>query len=146
MLSCAGPIIRINPWAVHINDPDFIDEAYPGGGRRVDKPPRYAAMFGITAASFATSLHEQHRVRRGLINSFFSKRSITKFEPAIQSAVDRLCSRFEGFRKSGEPLNLRYVYMALGTDVINRYCFATSKFYLNDEDFHPALCVVFCLI
>lgn len=143
MLSRTGPIVRINPWAIHINDPDFIDEVYPGGGRKVDKPPRYAAMFGITAASFSTSLHETHRVRRGLINSFFSKRSIARLEPAIQSAVDRLCDRFEGFRRSGEALNLQYAYMALGTDVINRYCFATSKFYVDDDDFQPALCVVF---
>ena len=100
-------------------------------------------MFGITAATFSTDLHEKHRIRRGLINSFFSKRSIAKLEPVIQSVVDKLCDRFEGFRKSGEPLNLRDAYMALGTDVINQYCFATSSYYLDDEDFHAILCVPF---
>lgn len=136
-----GPIVRINPWDVHINDPDFIDEIYPGAGRKVDKPMRYASMFGITVASFSTSPHEKHRARRALISSFFSKRSIARLEPVIQSVVDKLCDRLEDFRKSGEPVNLRNAYMALGTDVINQYCFSARDYYLDEPDFHAALCV-----
>jgi len=140
-ISRAGPIVRINPWAVHINDPHAIDEVYPGSGKRVDKPTRYANMFGISVATFATDLHEKHRVRRALINMFFSKRSIARLEPVIQSVVDKFCSRLEGFRKSGEPLNLRNAYMAMGTDVIHQYCFAAPNYYLDEPDFQPSLCV-----
>lgn len=137
----AGPIVRINPWAVHINDPNFIDEVYPGAGKRVDKPTRYSNMFGISVATFSTDLHEKHRLRRALISMFFSKRSIVRLEPVIQSVVDKLCDRLEGFRKSGEPLNLRNAYMAMGTDVIHQYCFAAPNYYLDEPDFQPSLCV-----
>lgn len=33
----SGPIVRINPYEVHLNDPDFIDSVFPGPGRQTDK-------------------------------------------------------------------------------------------------------------
>lgn len=37
-----GPVIRINPWEVHVGDPDFFPELYTGPGRLREKWPFYA--------------------------------------------------------------------------------------------------------
>lgn len=136
-ISYLGPILRIAPDQVHFNDPEFLGEIYPGPAKKTDKPRRYASMFGQSGSAFATGFHDLHRARRALLNPFFSKRSITSLEPVIQSAVDTLCRRLEGFRESKEIVNMRHAYVALTTDVIRQYCFATSDNDLEAPKFNP---------
>lgn len=41
-----GPIVRITPNEVHFADPEFLDELYPTGGRRINKPTWFALLTG----------------------------------------------------------------------------------------------------
>lgn len=41
-----GPIIRINPDEVHINDPDYFDEVFNQTNGRAEKPLQVAEAFG----------------------------------------------------------------------------------------------------
>lgn len=41
-----GPIIRINPYEVHINDPDFHPHLYPTSSRRRDRWAFFTKQFG----------------------------------------------------------------------------------------------------
>jgi hypothetical protein len=41
-----GPIIRISPNELHVNDPAFIDTLYAGGGKQRDKYKYFTAQFG----------------------------------------------------------------------------------------------------
>lgn len=43
-----GPIVRITPHEVHINDSEFIEHLYPGPVRRTDKPHWFSKRTGST--------------------------------------------------------------------------------------------------
>jgi hypothetical protein len=135
----SGPIVRISPHEVHINDPDFYDELYTGGGNRRDKWVARCNWFGLTTASFATAPHDLWRARRMPLDAFFSKRSVTRLTPVILSRVERLCSRISEWREKQpeRPIYLRYAYAALALDTITAYSFGKSDGALDKPDFWP---------
>lgn len=112
-----GPIVRINPYELHIIDSDFYDVVYTSGSSKRDKWQWAAKLFGEFPFAGATLDHDLHRIRRTALNPFFSKQSIFKLEPVIRDLVARLCGRFEQFRGTGNPVNLGHAYAALTTDV-----------------------------
>ncbi len=116
-------------------DPDFFDEVY-SISKRVDKPLRAAETFGPVPSSFGTVEHELHRIRRAPMNQHFSKRSVSELHPWIASRIEKLCVRFENAVKSGEILNLKYAYAALGLDVIYQYCFSRTLDSVLMPDFN----------
>jgi len=132
-----GPIVRINPYELHIDDDEFYNELYGGPSRRHDKWEWSAKMFGNSLSMLSTPPHDLHRLRRVPLNPYFSKRSVMRLEPVIQSCVDVLCERLREAEKSREPVNLGVACFALATDVITRYCFGESYGFLAKPDFGP---------
>jgi cytochrome P450 len=103
---CAGPIVRISPFEVHVKDPDWYDELYTNGSRKRDKSAWFVGRSGGNSV-FGTIPHDHHRLRRSALNPFFSKRSIAAFEPVIQSTMNQLCLALEGYVADGNPVELR---------------------------------------
>ena len=133
----SGPIIRINPLELHVYDPDYYEEIYSGPSKRRERWPPQAGIFGNNKSMFGTIDHELHRVRRGALSPFFSKRSVARLEPEIRSFVETLCRRFHQLRESGEPVVVDYCYGALTTDIITEYAWARSYNCLEQPDFAP---------
>lgn len=129
-----GPIIRINPHEIHIDDPDFFDKLNSFQGKW-NKDPFTAHQFANPHSIVGTIEHDIHRKRRMAILPFFSKQKIYALEPVIQSTVDNLCDKFENYVKSGRPLNLRHAYQCFAADVVAEYCFAESGALLDQPDF-----------
>lgn len=136
-VSVLGPIIRINPYEIHVYDPDFLDDLYIAKGDRRDKWPWAMKLFHTPLSGFSTGPHDHHKLRRVPLNPYFSKASVYRLEPMIVSNVEDLCNRFQQFQRTGEPLNLHYAYSALTTDIITEYCFAKSYGCVNEPSFAP---------
>ncbi|KAL8723899.1 MAG: hypothetical protein Q9181_007095 [Wetmoreana brouardii] len=132
-----GPIIRISPYEIHISDPEFIDQVYPGSAVRTEKYDWAMRMFGLRYAFLATQDHDLHRTRRNAFAHYLSKASLQRLEPGIQSVVDTLVSRLYELKGTGRVFNLLDMYACLTGDVIGQYAFAHSYDLLKDPDFSP---------
>ncbi|MCJ1465823.1 hypothetical protein MMC07_004442 [Pseudocyphellaria aurata] len=131
------PIVRINPYEIHINDPEYIDDVYPGSSRRTMKWDWAAKMFATKSATLSTISHELHRTRRGSLASFFSKSSVQQLEPVVQSVVKTLVLRLQALKGSGTNLNVLNLYSSLTGDIISQYAFGRSYNFLDTSDFAP---------
>ena len=94
-----GPIVRINPFELHISDPDYYDELYASSasGEKSDKWEWYTKQFGTPEAMFSTTRHDQHKARRAALNRFFLMASVRRLQPIISERVDALVGRLRGF-------------------------------------------------
>jgi cytochrome P450 len=133
-----GPIVRIAPDELHVNDPDFIPELYAVGGRKRDKSRRVMQLFGFTEAAISTVEHDVHRIRRGAMSRMFSKDSVRRLEPIMQQNLEKLFSRMEEFKKSGKPLGLLPLFSAFTNDLIAEYAFGISYNWLEAPEFNKS--------
>lgn len=133
-----GPIIRINPFEVHIQDPDFYDEVYVLGSKRKSEQWAWTVpMFGTPNSILATLDHDLHRRRRQPYLNFFSKQSIRKYSSVIQSTADLLCSNLAQHQALGTKINLMHAWTAFAADIVTGYSFPHSYALLDSPDFAP---------
>lgn len=129
-----GPIVRISPYELHVNDPEFYDTVYAGAGKKRDKYSWFVRLFGMADGALATVDHDLHRVRRAAINPFFSKTNVRKLEGIIQDKSARVLDCMTALEDTGKPLKLTSLYGAFTSDVIVGYAFGESHDYLGKED------------
>lgn len=126
--------MRINPRELHIKDPYFYEEIHAGPSKKRARDPRYAVAFGAPYSLVGTIGHDHHRLRRSLVNNFFSKRSVIALTPIIHQKVDKLIRRFEDTFKKSTVLRLQLDFAALTADVITHYSYGWAQGYLDNED------------
>ena len=138
-----GPIVRINPHEIHVNDADFYDTLYAGGGARRDKYVETLVLRGCSqltlcryvwftnaagapTSAFATESHNLHRLRRGALNPFFSKQSILALEPFLHDKMSLLVQGMKRQMTVKEPFDFGAAYMSLALDVVSEYCYGAE--------------------
>ncbi|KAK2028120.1 cytochrome P450 [Colletotrichum zoysiae] len=113
-----GPIVRINPDELHIDDPDFYDTLYPTS-KPYDKLQRIENRFGIPGATFATARHELHKMRRAAIGPFFAKSKVREQAGDIQELMNTISRRLAAeYAGTDRVLNLHDVWRCFAADNI----------------------------
>ncbi|CAG8024629.1 unnamed protein product [Penicillium salamii] len=131
-----GPIVRISPFELHIDDPEYYDILYSRDKPR-NKSLHLTGMFGAPASAFGSVDHRRHRIRRQPMNPFFSQQRIRTLEPMLRTMVDKLCTGLRAWKERNVPLHLYHAFNAYTTDVVVEYSMGESFHYLDDPDFTP---------
>ena len=130
-----GPIVRIAPNEIHIQDSEFFEDLY-ATSRPSDKLKSLEHRFNNRLSTFATPKHSLHRQRRAALNPFFSKRKILAHTPIIQKHVDRLCERLaDEYAGKDRILVMNDMWGCLTSDTVVGYCFERSYHFVDEPDF-----------
>ncbi|CZR61295.1 related to cytochrome P450 CYP3/CYP5/CYP6/CYP9 subfamilies [Phialocephala subalpina] len=129
-----GPIIRINPYELHIDTPEFYETLYSSSKKR-DKWTWFTRMFGLKGGVAFAADHNVHRIRRAALNPYFSQGKVRQLQPVIEGNVQKWVGRLRGLEKSGEVVRCVVVASAFSSDVIMSYSFGRSYKKLDKPDF-----------
>lgn len=133
--SYAGPIVRINAHELHIHDPEFYSKVYAGSNRRTNKYGPAVAAYTVPTATLATVDHSLHRLRRDILNPYFSKRTVLTLEPMINERVDRLLMHVDGAVESKGAIDFDAAFAALTADIVSFYFYGKDFGYLDSDGF-----------
>ncbi|KAF2866566.1 cytochrome P450 [Massariosphaeria phaeospora] len=134
-----GPIVRINPRELSIADSNFYDQVYVSGNtRRTQGYSQFASGIGFEGTFFLTHTHELHRRRRKPVEPYFSRLGVTRLEPLINKAVEKLIKRFTSFQGTGQIIRLDHAMLAFSGDVIGHVCVENPAELMDEKDFSPA--------
>ena len=140
-----GPIVRISPFELHINDPHFYSTLYspaPNPSRplahRRHKWLYFVRFSGVDNTSvFGTTDHDVHRMRRKALEPFFSPANVKRLGQMLKHHVTRLCERLEDEGAKGDPVRIKLGFACLATDVITEYAMGKSYDTVEYPNFFP---------
>ncbi|KAI1765520.1 cytochrome P450 [Hypoxylon sp. FL1150] len=137
-----GPIVRIAPDELHIDDPNYWSEVYCNSttAKPIDKQAKLRYRFGVPDAVFSTPLAEQHRRRRQAMAPFFSKQRLRKLNDRVnglmESVSHRLSTEYAG---TGLVLNVADMFSCMTVDIVTDLAFNRSTNCSAAPDFNAPL-------
>jgi len=113
-----GPIIRITPDELHINDVGFLDSVYAPSSSRRDKYEWQLKTLRIPGGIGTAVSHDVHKKRREALGPFFSRRNVLYLEPLIAEKVEQLCELITKHAVEKTPVNLSDVFFGFSNEYV----------------------------
>ncbi|KAF7561089.1 hypothetical protein G7046_g3049 [Stylonectria norvegica] len=130
-----GPIVRIRPDVLHVNDPSFIDKLYTQSPHlRRERAQTVLNFFHEHMSVLPTRDHDLHRRRRAVISRFFSQQNVRRLTPLINDTLTDLLQRMEGWAQIGKPVIINQAFRAAAKDVIQSYALGEGRKCLDMDD------------
>ncbi|KAI9642649.1 hypothetical protein NHQ30_008380 [Ciborinia camelliae] len=128
-----GPIVRITPDELHIQDVGFLDTVYAPSASPRNKYEYQLRTLRVPGGVGTTARYDLHKKRRAALSPFFSKRNVLYLEPLINEKVEQLCEMIGKHTKNQTPVNLSDLFFAFSNDVVTNFLFAHKVDVLSDE-------------
>ncbi|KAI4230220.1 MAG: hypothetical protein L6R36_000185 [Xanthoria steineri] len=140
-----GPVIRINPFELHINDPEYYNQIYSFDCSLEKRD------FHIQNVQH-TGPYPRHRPLRRALDPYLSRTTVQRLEPLITHNIEALCRHFAAARSHKQPITLSHLYRCMTGDIITSYTLGKSYDLLavgnevNSESFLRAFQFTFRLL
>jgi cytochrome P450 len=129
-----GPIVRINPGELHINDHDFNLTYF--NGKKLDKGEWYYQLASKATAGIHS--HIEHKKRRALLSPLFNGEKLKQFSSSIEDVICKFAARLNVSAKSSELVDATHLLWALMNDVMTQYVLGADLDYVNAADLSVA--------
>ncbi|KAI0473333.1 cytochrome P450 [Xylariaceae sp. FL0804] len=128
-----GPVVRISPNEVHLNDASLYHEIYKQNSAFTKDPISYA--LGVSEAMAFTVPVEKHKVKRKTLDPNFSKQRVGLMEDGLYDELELVFERIDEYMKRGVEVPIMELYFCYTGDIISRYLFGKSLGLVALPDF-----------
>ncbi|KAM0802103.1 cytochrome P450 [Usnea florida] len=135
-----GPIVRIYPNQLHINDIDAYNQVYKVGTKFRKDASRYTNKnMGINLVAILET--KPAIAHKSMFTPFFSPEAIRRAEPLVQDFVNIFLDKIHKAALSSSVVNLSHGFRCLTADIIMNYSFQKPLGALEAPDFEFPLLV-----
>ncbi|KAL8853741.1 MAG: hypothetical protein Q9221_001384 [Calogaya cf. arnoldii] len=114
-----GPIIRINPFELHINDPEYYKHIY-NFDRHLEKRDYHIQNVQHTRS------YPHYRPLRRALDPYLSLTTVLTLEPLIKHNVEALCRHIFAAQSHQQTITLSHLYRCMTADIITTYTLGKS--------------------
>lgn len=82
------------------------------------KNPRFYNAINVPHSTFGTNPNDVHKHKRGLLNPFFSRKTVLELEDVVQDKAKKLVRMMENGIKENKPVDLHHGFRCVSIDVI----------------------------
>ncbi|KJX97047.1 cytochrome p450 monooxygenase like protein [Zymoseptoria brevis] len=120
-----GPVIRIGPNDVHIQNREAVDTIYKGG-RAFPKTSFYNSWQTFNHNLFGTQDDDLHALRRRQLAHGFGQKSIVEMEDILDGRLTVLCDRITMFAETGQTFDFKDCISRYVLDILGEAAFSCS--------------------